>query len=154
MKEKQCNPGYDKEIRHLIECETNLVNGRMNWLILSQTLLFTGYSTIYRQHPNSVILIIISTLGILLSIVVRHSFWINEKAIAFILTKWNKYIKDNNLEYDDFPPVWAGGDLKGVVRTKRDRVWSLFSPFLKHHIAIPYLFMLAWSAILIFNLIC
>lgn len=29
---------FDKEIRHLIELETQLVNGRMNWLILSVSI--------------------------------------------------------------------------------------------------------------------
>jgi len=147
------NSDFDKEIRHLIELETQLVNGRMNWLILSQALLFAGYCSIYEAHESSVILIIISILGILLSLVVRHSFWMNEKAIAFILSKWNQFIVSNNLDYDEFPPVWAGGDIKSVIKTRRDRVWHFFSPVLLHHIAVPYLFILTWSAILIFNIL-
>jgi len=143
---------FDKEIRHLIEIETQLVNGRMNWLILSQALLFAGYCSIYEVQVSSPILIIISVLGILLSVVVRHSFWMNEKAIAFILSKWNEYITSNNLDYDDYPPVWAG-DVTSVIESKRDRVWRFFSPILLHHIAIPYLFIIAWGAILIHNII-
>ncbi len=147
------NSDFDKEIRHLIELETQLVNGRMNWLILSQALLFAGYCSIYEAHESSVILIIISILGILLSLVVRHSFWMNEKAIAFILSKWDQFIISNNLDYNEFPPVWAGGDIKSVIKTRRDSVWYFFSPVLLHHIAVPYLFILTWSAILIFNIL-
>lgn len=46
------NSDFDKEIRHLIELETQLVNGRMNWLILSQALLFAGYCSIYEAHES------------------------------------------------------------------------------------------------------
>lgn len=146
------NSDFDKEIRHLIEVETQLVNGRMNWLILSQALLFAGYCAIYEHNTGSSILTIISILGILLSIVVRHSFWMNEKAIAFILHKWNEYISKNNFDYKDFPPVWAG-EVGSVILSRRDKIWRFFSPVLLHHIAIPYLFALAWSSILICNIL-
>ena len=152
MKNGNDYPDFDKEIRHLIEFETQLVDVRMKWLILAQSLLFAGFCTICDKDDMCAVSIVIAIVGVLLAIIIRHSFWLNEKAIAFILSKWNKYREVNNIDCDDVPPVWAGGDLQSVLQTKSDKRWAKSSPLLRHYQSMPYLFAIAWIAIIIIYL--
>lgn len=133
---------FDKEYRRLIEHETKLVDGRMTWFILFQTLLFVGLKELYdKPFP---ILVVISLIGIGISIIIRHSFWKNEKAIAFILDQWNKHLNELGCAHEFFPPIYAGYTIN-VHKGKIDAIWK----FLLHHIAIPWLFVCACIAILL-----
>lgn len=140
---------FDKEIRHLINEETNLVNCRMTWLILLQGLLFAGFCSIFDK--DIFIAAFIAVIGIVVSIIIRHSFWENEKAIAFILSKWDNFIKENNLDYNDYPPVWAGC-FDDILDNKKDKLWNTCTPYLIHHLAIPKLFTIAWLFILCYSI--
>lgn len=136
---------FDKEYRHLIEHETKLVDGRMTWFILFQTILFAGF---YESYDKTHWLgYIICVIGIVLSIIIRHSFWKNEKAISFILDRWNKQLDELGVSHYKFPPIYAGfTDYVHIKRT--DRIWARFTPILLHHVAIPWLFFLAWIGVL------
>lgn len=137
---------FDKEYRRLIEHETKLVDGRMTWFILFQTLLFIGLKELYdKPFP---ILVILGLIGIGISVIIRHSFWKNEKAIAFILDRWNKHLDEMGLSHEFFPPIYAGYTTS-VHIDKIDRLWNKCTPVLLHHIAIPWLFVFAWIAIIL-----
>ncbi|NLI35361.1 MAG: hypothetical protein GX416_02425 [Bacteroidales bacterium] len=139
---------FDREIRKLLDNETKLVNDRMMWFILLQGLLLAGFCSIFSK--DIVVSIVISVIGIFISIIIRHSFWESEKAIAFILSKWNKFIKDNNFNYDDYPPVWCG--YFDTILKKNDMIWKSLIPFLIHYKAIPRLFAISWIVILCYCL--
>lgn len=137
---------FDKEYRRLIEHETKLVDGRMTWFILFQTILFAGFYESYNTiHWLGYIICII---GCLLSIIIRHSFWKNEKAISFIMYRWNKQLNELGVSHYKFPPIYAGFT-EFVHYKKIDRAWAKCSPWLLHHVAIPWLFFIAWIAVLI-----
>jgi len=137
---------FDKEYRRLIEHETKLVDGRMKWFILFQSLLFAGF---YNAYDKSLWLgCLFCLIGCAISIIIRHSFWKNEMAIAFILKNWNRHLDELGCSCDDFPPIFAG--FTDSVHSKRkDKVWAKASPFLLHHVAIPWLFFGTWIIILI-----
>ncbi|HEX2924759.1 MAG TPA: hypothetical protein VHP38_00625 [Ruminiclostridium sp.] len=132
--------GYDSVIRDMIKEETSIANSRMNWLILLEGLLFTGYSSLSSKGFSSYI---IGILGFFISLCMRYSFLSNEKAIAFIMDRWNTYLKNNNLKYTDFPPVWAGANLQNT------RIQTIMSA----HRFIPVVFMLAWVVLVINTLL-
>lgn len=142
---KTTKENYDKVIRELIKSETDYVNSRMNWLILLQGLLFTGFYHIFQYCLP--LACAISILGILISLIMKRSFWSNEKAIAFILKKWDKFISDNGFEYDDFPPVWAGA-YNEIISSKKDKFLEKELHFFTAHKAMPNIFIFIW----LFNL--
>lgn len=137
---------FDKEYRRLIEHETKLVDGRMKWFILFQSLLFAGFYNVFEK--SFAISIVICLIGCIISIIIRHSFWKNEMAIAFIMKNWNRQLDELGYNYEDFPPIFAGYT-DSVHLKRKDKMWSTFSPILLHHIAIPWLFFIAWIVILI-----
>lgn len=146
---KPTTTDFDKEYRHLIEHETKLVDGRMKWFILFQSFLFAGFYNVYDKDIR--LCFTICVIGCAISIIIRHSFWKNEKAIAFILMNWNVQLVELGYSYDEFPPIYAG--FTDSVHEKRiDKAWAKLSPFLSHHIAIPWLFFGSW--VLIFIILC
>lgn len=136
---------FDQEYRRLIEHETKLVDGRMKWFILFQSLLFAGFYNVYEK--SFAISIIICCIGCGISIIIRHSFWKNEKAIAFIMENWNRHLRQLDSTHESYPPIFSGYT-DSVHVTKTDKVWSKLSPVLLHHISIPYLFLIGWIVIL------
>lgn len=140
---------FDKEYRRLMEHETKLVDGRMTWFILLQTLLFVGFKELYDKSLS--LSVVICIVGIFISVIIRHSFWKNEKAIAFILANWNKHLDALGTSHEYFPPIYAGYT-DSVHKSPRDKVWSKFTPYLLHHVAIPWLFFVAWIVILILRI--
>lgn len=131
---------YDSVIREMIKEETSIANSRMNWLILLEGLLFTGYSNLSTKGFSAYV---VGILGFFISLCMRYSFLSNEKAIAFIMDRWNIYLKKNNLKYTDFPPVWAGANLQ----TTR------LQTMLTAHRFIPLIFMVAWIFLIINTLL-
>jgi hypothetical protein len=141
--ENETYSGYDKVIRDLINQETTLVNTRMSWLLIVQGLLFSGCSQFYDK--NLLCSIVLSVVGLCVSLGMKFSFWSSEKAIALILTYWDRYISVNNLSYDDFPPVWAGA---GWKLSKKEKLMIKYCGFLQSHTFLPYIFTGAWIIII------
>ncbi|AEY65311.1 hypothetical protein [Clostridium sp. BNL1100] len=131
---------YHNVIREMIKEETSIVNNRMNWLILLEGLLFAGYSSLSTRGFS---LYIIGILGFVVSLCMRYSILSSEKAIAFIMDNWNRYLKKNNMKYMDFPPVWAGANLQ------TNRLQAIMTA----HRFIPFVFMLAWVGLIINTLL-
>lgn len=125
----------------------------MNWMILLHGLLFAGYYNIFSD--DKIVASIIPIIGIFVSIIMCYSFWSAERAIGFILTKWNKYIENNNYKYDDFPPVWAGAfsTCPEFAKKKANRIISTYFSFLDAHKSLPILFTTVWIVNLIFCIV-
>jgi hypothetical protein len=132
--------GFDCVIREMIQQETATVNNRMNWLILLQGLLFAGYSNLSKNGYSS---FIFAAMGIIVSFCMLKSFLSNEKAIRFILSKWDHFLEVNQTHHTKFPPVWAGAELLG----------NRFDKILVPHRFIPTIFMIAWLSIIINNVL-
>lgn len=148
------NDGYDRVIRKLIEKETDIVDTRIRWSFLMHGILFTAYwnvvnSNIANQYWYIGVLIFI---GISFSTSSVYSVWSSERAIAFILSKWNKYISDRGLPNDTFPPVWAGSkeavnNLEGVTSEFKKWLYKTFCfhmGFMSMYNIIPRIFLLVW----------
>lgn len=136
---------FDKEIRMLIIRESDIVNNRMNYLIVLNGLLFAGFYKIYKE--DLCMAGFVSIIGIAIAIVIKRSFWSNEKAIAFILEKWNSYIRENNLNVDNFPPVWCACYNEILKDNKDIFIYKKLKSF-ETHKALPNIFIFIW----LFNL--
>ncbi len=116
------NQSYDEVIRSMIASETSFKHNRMNWLLLSQSLLITAFCTICEIADVSVLLyVLICLVGIAICFATRVSFRLSEAAIAFILSQWDEYILTNNFTVNDFPPVWAGSKKELIPRLINQR---------------------------------
>ena len=151
------SPDFDKTIRQLIEKETEIVNQRTNWCMALQTVLLTAFwyvSESDEPHKDPYLLVIIS-VGIIYSLSTIYSIWSNERAIAFILSKWNDYIHIRNEEYDDFPPGWAGSKeainntfgLDNGLKKKIYKKIMFKCGFMSMYSLQPILFLLVWIAV-------
>ncbi|WP_321418952.1 hypothetical protein [uncultured Desulfobacter sp.] len=123
-------------IREMLREETALVNNTMNWLLLLQGLLFAALGTLQSQKFTAAI---VSSLGLCACLSIHISFRFNERAIHFILSKWDSYLLRTELHHDQLPPVWAGAMLE---TTRYDR---LLTP----RRFLPAAFAIGWIAVLI-----
>lgn len=157
------NDDYDKVIRNLIEKETDIVDTRIRWSFLMHSVLLTAYWKVAESaNENKIIYISILTIvGVCFSISSLYTVWSSERAIAFILSKWNNYIHNNGYSYDDFPPVWAGSietinnciDVKSERKKKRYKNIYFHMGGMSMYKVIPRSFLFVWFAIFI-NCLC
>lgn len=157
------NDDYDKVIRNLIEKETDIVDTRIRWSFLMHSVLLTAYWKVAESaNENKIIYISILTIvGVCFSISSLYTVWSSERAIAFILSKWNNYIHNNGYSYDDFPPVWAGStetinnciDVKSERKKKRYKNIYFHTGGMSMYKVIPRSFLFVWFAIFI-NCLC
>lgn len=150
---------YDKVIRKLIEKETDIVDTRIRWSFIMHGVLFTAYWNVLGSNlENQCWYIgIIIVIGVCFAMSSVYSVWSSERAIAFILSKWDKYLLDNRLSSGDFPPVWVGSKdaINNVEETSsKFKKWLYKNVcfrmgFMSMYNIIPRIFLLAWIVIAI-----
>ena len=148
----------ERIVRQMIDRETDIVDRRIHWAFLMQSVLFAAYwyvlnSTI--DDKNLYIALIIS-IGMCFSVSTIYSVWTSERAIAFILSIWNKSLKELGLSCESFPPVWAGGEsinnTEGVNNCVKIFLYkNIFyrMEIMSMHKVIPRLFFIVWLCITI-----
>ena len=88
------NDDYDKVIRKLIEKETDIVDTRIRWSFLMHSVLLTAYWKVVESanEDKTIYISILTIVGVCFSISSLYTVWSSERAIAFILSKWNDFI--------------------------------------------------------------
>ena len=106
-------------LRKQLEHEDNLINHRLNWLLLSQGFLFVAYSTILTTdnlNPTQKVwpLRILILFAVVVSALTCSSIWAAFRAIQELRACWLRSNKAESKEErekleTDFPPiVWDG----------------------------------------------
>lgn len=149
-----CN-NYDKVIRQLIEKETDIVNNKINWGFVMHGILLSAYWYVINSEVDNLPLyqFLVILVGIIFSTSSIYSLWTNERAIAFILSKWNAYLAQNDLSHENFPPVWAGSqdavnnilDVNGKFKIWFYKNIYFHTGFMSMYNMIPKLFLFVWS---------
>lgn len=157
------NDDYDKVIRKLIEKETDIVDTKIRWSFLMHSVLFTAYWEVTKSINEDKAWYIwgLIFIGICFSISSIYTVWSSERAIAFILSKWDKYILDRGFSYDDFPPVWAGCTeaINNYIGVEKQTTKKIYEKIYFHmggmsmYNMIPKLFLLVWLVVLFVNLL-
>lgn len=149
---------YERVVRQMIDRETDIVNRRIHWAFLMQSALFAAYwyvinSTVADKNLY-IVLILIS--GVCFSLSTIYSVWTSERAIAYILSKWNNVLNKYGQSFDSFPPVWAGGsalnNIHGVEGCFRQCLYKHFFyhiGYMSMYKVIPHLFFIIWFCITI-----
>jgi hypothetical protein len=133
---------YDRYCRQ-IDKEDNLIDQRLNWMIVSQSLLF-GALGVSNQHIAGLMYLIIPLVGIGVSILVGTSVW----AAVSSLQHYRVCLEEACPREDD-----KNMCLPELHREAKNLSLGLVSPK-----ALPWLFLVAWIVILIWaianSLVC
>lgn len=154
-------PDFDNVIRESISKEDQLLNRRMKWNILFQTILFATYE----HMPPSVDIPywwIFPVMGIMLSLNYRYSVWVSSRAIGFLLFRWDEHTDRNHICRDLFPPVWSGSPstlFKIYPEDEKEPEWiQCFYKRILFHMGwfmlykfSPWVFIFGWLTILYYQ---
>jgi hypothetical protein len=106
-------------LRKQVEHEDNLINHRLNWLLLSQGFLFVAYGTILTSDNLNLAqkvwpLRILITVAVVVSTLTCSSIWAAFRAVHELRACWLRFneaeskMERGKLE-TDFPPIiWDG----------------------------------------------
>ena len=103
--EDVCTPmEFYAHIKDLIKIETDLVDKRLNILLLIQGALMSAhtYSEVLSIKVGVIIVASLTTVTMFFTLK-RNAY-----SIAFILRRWDSFLEGKNLRNTAFPPVWAG----------------------------------------------
>ena len=149
---------FEMVSRQMIDRETEIVNQRIRWAFLMQSALLAAYWNVINSSVvnRDVYIGLIIFSGIFFSGSTVYSVWTSERAIAFILKKWNECLNTNKQSSDSFPPVWAGGsavnNTHGVEGCFRQCLYKHFFyhlGYMSMYKVIPHLFFIIWFCITI-----
>ena len=132
---------YAEAVREMIAHEDELLNNRMNWLLVVQGLLFAALDSV-KDTPGLVYVLI--TFGLLISISSKVAFITSDRAISNLLAYWNEHLKSVNQRWRDYPPVF-GAAIDDSVFMKLD---LLLAP----RNLLPWAFVVGWIVILFLEL--
>lgn len=125
-------------IRSMIEHENILQNYRLTWLMTIQGLLFAALGFAWDKKDARELIGILCLLGILVAL----SSWTALKLSRMALKNLQDWWETNKSKNYDGPPV------VGLKAKYNSIIWVL-----RPWRALPWLFMLGWVTIFIFNLL-
>ena len=137
---------YAEAVRSMIAHEDNLLNNRMNWLLVVQGLLFTALAGTFKEAVSPIpgFVYILIAFGFLISISSKVAFISGDRAIRNLLGYWHEHLKSTNRNWKDFPPVF-GAAVHEQTLMRLDR-------FLSPRNLLPWAFALGWIVILALKL--
>jgi len=132
---------FAKTIRQMIAHEDDLLNNRMNWLLVIQGLLFAALSNLSNK-PKLVFVLI--SFGFLVSVSCMISFITGEHAIRKLLNHWDKHLEERKLKWQDFPPVFGAA--------LDNKTFRILDRFLSPRRLLPLVFAIGWIIIFYFQI--
>ena len=139
---------YANVIRNLIIQENELENKRINWLIIFNGILLSGF---IQLRSEKLLSIMIAFIGVIISLSFWWSFFQGNRAVDFLINKWNDKLLYHNRNFDEFPPIsgipWYSPSNPKHINQKR--ITSLGKIFAPCKIICP-VFILVWITLMIF----
>lgn len=136
---------YAEAVRTMIAHEDNLLNNRMNWLLVVQGLLFAALGSLKdAASPIPGLVYVLIAFGFLISISSKIAFISSDRAIRNLLAYWDEHLKSANRRWQDYPPVFGAAI--------HDRVLMRLDRFLSPRNLLPWVFALGWLVILVLKL--
>jgi hypothetical protein len=132
---------YANAIREMIAHEDELLNNRMNWLLVVQGLLFAALNP---AKGTSGLVYVLIAFGFLISISSKIAFVQSDRAIGNLLAYWDEHLASTNRSWHDYPPVFGAAI--------DDSVFMKLDSFLSPRSMLPWAFALGWIVILFLKL--
>ncbi len=136
---------YAQAVREMIAHEDQLLNNRMNWLLVVQGLLFAALGSFKDAAPPVPGLVyVLIAFGFLISVSSKVAFISSDRAVRNLLAYWDEHLKSANRRWQDYPPVFGAAIHDSVV------MW--LDSFLSPRNLLPWAFALGWIVILVLKL--
>lgn len=123
-----------------IRSEFDVINQRMNWLMVAQSFLFIAYANVWvglSRNFNAILSklsIIIPAIGIIMAIIVRLAIW----AAHIVISR----VKDERTRFEQGHPAYTDYQISVHRKQKEHRLGNLPAQIL------PFVFIAAWGALL------
>jgi hypothetical protein len=138
-------------IRNLIIQENELENKKINWLIIFNGILISGF---VQLSGEKLMVILIAGIGIIISVSFWWSFVQGHKAVDFLISKWNEKLKYHDKYFDEFAPI-AGIPCyrREDPKYKSQRITTFLGKIISPSKVISPVFVLTWMFLLIYKLV-
>jgi hypothetical protein len=136
---------YAEAVRTMIAHEDDLLNNRMNWLLVVQGLLFAALGSL-KDSASTIpgLVYVLIAVGFLISISSKVAFISSDRAIQNLLSYWDEHLKAANARWQDYPPVFGAAI--------QDRALMRFDRLLSPRTLLPWAFAVGWVVILVLKL--
>ena len=136
---------YAAAVRTMIAHEDDLLNNRMNWLLVVQGLLFAGLGSLKESaSPIPGLPYVLIVFGFLISISSKVAFMSGERAIRNLLDYWQDHLSLTGRNWQDYPPVFGAAI--------HDRALMRLDRFLSPQNLLPVVFAAGWVVIFVLML--
>ncbi len=133
---------YSTVIRQMIAHEDNLVNHRINWLIVFQGMLLAGFTQL---NNNLSLSIVIASIGLIVALSFTIAFSQSSRAIDFLLKQWEKKYTEAGKTWEHYPPVLGLGVPRNHYDKFIDKLDMIFGP----KSILPWSFIVTWAVLMI-----
>lgn len=144
-----CTPmEFYAHIKDLIKIETDLVDKRLNILLLIQGALMSAhtYSEVLSIKVGVIIVASLTTVTMFFTLK-RNAY-----SIAFILRHWDLFLEGKNLRNTAFPPVWAGSvPVPDFFDKWDDMLFRRYGKYFNSYRTLPIMFLVGWVILLIID---
>lgn len=140
---------YANNIRNMIMHENELENKRINWLIIFNGILISGF---IHMKGNLLLGNLIAVVGIAISVSFWWSLLQGNRAVNFLIKKWEEKLCYHNRNTEEFPPVagipyYIETDSKYKGQKRMDELGRVIGPSR----LISPIFILTWMILILCN---
>ena len=109
---------YHNIIRQMIKNEDEVRNHRTNWFLIIQGFLIAGLCALSESGEYDLLTLLISFLGILVSVSFGYAAWRSTKAVDMAIACWKLFLEENGKVLSEYPPINL--ITKGIISHKID----------------------------------
>jgi hypothetical protein len=120
----------------MLDHENTLIDHRFGWMLATQALLFAALGAFWDK--DTFVQVTIATVGVASTLSIWRGLWLANTSIGNLVTDWETFEKGHKQEAKDLPPLF------GLERMS-SRGAQLFFPW----IAVPFVILVAWGAVLV-----
>ena len=99
------NDNYHNIIRQMIKNEDEVKNQRTNWFLIIQGFLIAGFCSLCEKCNLGVLSLLISSLGLIVSVSFGYAAWRSTKAVTMAIACWKLYLEEHGKKQSEYPPI-------------------------------------------------
>lgn len=96
---------YHNIIRQMIKNEDEVRNQRTNWFLIIQGFLIAGLCSLCEKDNIGVLSLLISLLGLSVSVSFGYAAWRSTKAVTMAIACWKLYLEKHGKTLSEYPPI-------------------------------------------------
>ena len=96
---------YHNIIRQMIKNEDEVRNQRTNWFLIIQGFLIAGLCALCEKCNQGVLSLLISLLGLIVSVSFGYASWRSTKAVTMAIACWKLCLEKHEKKLLEYPPI-------------------------------------------------